>query len=191
MTRLLVKLIKIVLALSAIPLLGYLLLLGASNAHVSGGLATGPRNLIENNFVWSQIQQARKSVGWLPQPRVTHVDRLDAWDAFRNLAYIFSVSGLTGIFLVVFFVAAIVKAVIGLFTADWGSFALGLVAAVLTPLFVVGFVLFAIFVWISLLFQPCTPVYAVLWIILGLPLFVAGAPAGASPLITVIVIVRN
>lgn len=190
-SRFLRKLAWLVVAISSIPFLGYLLLLGASSARVSGGLAVGPQNLIENNFVWSQLDQARRTLPRLPRPNVTRVDRLEASDAFRNLVYIFCVSGLTAIFLVVFFIGALVKTVIGLVTGDWGGFGIGVVAAVLTPVFAVGFALFSLFIWISLLFQPCTPGYAVAWIVLGLPVFMAGVPVGAAPLITVVVIVRS
>jgi hypothetical protein len=190
MAKITAKIGLVLLAISCVPILAYLMLLGASNVHVSGGLAGGPQNLIEHNFIWNQILQTSKSLAWLPQPRVTHVQTVGVLDAFRNITYIFCVSGLTASFLVLLFLAGLVKAVIGIVTASWASFGIGILTAILSPIFAVGVFLVAFLQWISLLFQPCTPGYAIVWILFGLPFFALGAPAGAAPEILAIVIVK-
>jgi hypothetical protein len=75
------------LLLAAVAILGYLSLLGASDVHVSGGLAGKDNPLLRDNIIWNQIRGLRQSCPWLPEPTVTQVERVDVFDALRNALF--------------------------------------------------------------------------------------------------------
>ncbi len=102
-------------------------------------------------------------------PRVTVKDRLTAVDAVFNAMSMF-VSGL--IFVPVLIFGPIIVLVFGFGTGDWGTFLWGALLVVLSP-FAMSLGLIAYY--LLLLLQPCTPGYAVLWLLLGLPALAAGA----------------
>jgi len=178
----------VLLFFASVAILGYLSLLGASDVHVSGGLAGNGNPLLRDNIIWHQIRDLRQSCPWLPEPTVTQVQRVDVFDALRNALFIFCVSALSVLLALVVAIAGVFKAISGLFTGRWGEFGLGTLVAVLSPLFAIGFLLVALFMWFSLLFQPCTPAYALLWLTLGFACFGAGAPAAAYPPYMIIII---
>ena len=116
---------------------------------------------------------------WLNEtfgPRGPVVDqraRLGAVDALVNglnlaLTTALLIVGIVAMVLVVFglFVYSIV-------TADWGLLGTSLLLTIVLPFLL----LLPPVVWLVLLFQPCTPAYALTWLIIGLPMIGAGAAA--------------
>ena len=183
-------LLTILLTISCIALLAYLLSLGASDVRVSGDFA---RSTIHQFIDGNQLLRFYDTESsWLPRFGVTAVERVGVRDAFRNAIFVFSVSGLCMLMLPVFFIYGVGALVFGLFTARWSTFGEGALALfVLIPLTILLGVILFLVTWLALLFQPCTPGYAILWICLGLPALLAGIPAGASPYMIIIVIFKE
>jgi hypothetical protein len=54
---------------------------------------------------------------------------------------------------------------IGIFRADWHSFIFFLVFLLFAPLVLLA----PLAIWLINFFQPCTPAYAIIWLLIGLP----------------------
>ncbi len=176
--------------LLCIPILAYLLLLGSSKVYVSGGFASDMFVNVSNNPVWDTIEMA--DVFWFPKPGPFQVERVGAVHALRNALFILCTAALFALLPLICLVVDAIATIYGLFTANWECFGGGLLLAVLmTPLSILAVVLGIFAMWFSLLFQPCTPGYVIIWIILGIPFTLLGTIGGAAPAATVIVIVKS
>ena len=183
------KAIYILGILVCLPILVYVLLLGASHVYVSGGpgkalLGSGP-----GNPVWESTK--RLDLPGLRSPGPILVEQVHAGHAIRNSLFVFCTGALLALLPLLCLVFGIIATVFGLFTANWDMFGGGLLMAVImTPLAVIAAVLGLLAFWLSLLFMPCTPAYVVLWLVVGLPFAALGAVGGTAPAWTVIVIVK-
>ena len=121
------------------------------------------------------FMKSNYNIDWLPSlPKVIIKKRLGAFDALINLLAIFVTGAPTIIFY--FFGLAICSIFFifyGLFTGDWNSFLGGLMAVIITLLVPIIFGIYIFFLWIRLLFQPCTPGYIAIMLPLGLPVIFA------------------
>lgn len=168
--------------LFAIPV-GYGLMLGATEVHVSGGAAEyGFRNATEE----FPLFQFLKRIPYLPTPRVIHVPQVDILDALWNAVFGFCTISLMGLALIPLFIGSVIAMIYGLVTAQWPAFLAGVLGCVMTPLLAIAVPIAAFALWLMLLIQPATPAYVVFWIILGLPfLAVAAAIAAEGPTYTI------
>jgi len=170
---------------ACLPILVYLLLLGASHVYVSGGLADDFMNSATGSPLWSKIQAL--DLPGLRDPGALHVDRVDAGHAIRNSLFMVSTAALLTLLPLLCLVVGVLLTVYGLFTAQWDAFGGGLLMAILlSPLTVILAILLLFAFWLSLLFQPCTPGHAILWLFIGLPFAALGGSGGAAPTVLVI-----
>jgi hypothetical protein len=179
--------------LASIFLVFYLVLLGTSRVYVSGSIALSlfdPReNPIWNNPLLKKAQSL--NLPGLEEPGPIVVNKVEANHAIRNGAFIFCTAASIALLPIFLIILGFILIVIGIFSGDWNAAGLGLlVAIVMVPLSVLVVALFILGSWLALLFQPCTPAYALLWIFLGIPLIPLGAAFGAAPPTTIIIIIN-
>ncbi len=183
------KLLRLLGVIILIPILTYLFLLGASSVYVSGDLASDFFSDVSLNPIWSVINKINSP--WLPKPSYTHIQQVSMVHFARNALFIFCTGGLLGVFPICSFIAGLLFLPFGLFTANWEIFGSGLITTfILTPLSIIAILLGLAIAWLVLLIQPCTPAYMILWLIVGTPLAALGTIGGATPAVTVIVIVK-
>jgi uncharacterized membrane protein YiaA len=181
---------KIVGIFACLPILAYVLLLGASHVYISGGTANSMIGNVDANPVWQGIRSLH--LPGLTHPGPIHVKRVDAIHVIRNAIFMLCTAALFALLPAFCLLIGIIATLIGLFSANWEMFGSGLLIGILlTPLSALVSVLGVVALWLGLLFQPCTPAYAILWIIVGLPLAALGALGGAAPSYQVIVIVKQ
>lgn len=183
------KAICILGILACLPILVYVLLLGASHVYVSGGLGEHYFLGKDANPVWEGMK--RLDLPGLKNPGPIRVEQVGAGHAIRNSLFMLCTAALAAVLPLLCFVVGIPATVFGLLTADWDIFGGGLLMAVIAPpLAVMAAVVGLLVAWLSLLVMPCTPAYIVLWLVVGLPFTALGALGGAAPTVTVIVIVK-
>ena len=185
--RLLAKTLKLFVLVAALPVLAYLLLLGASHVYTS---SSSLESMLRVNDlpVWTFIDSL--NLPGIGKPSFIHVPTLEAVHVFRNLTFVFCVSALVALFVPVVLIVAIGLLLFGLFTASWGDIGTGLLLAVGTALLVIAAAIFPFVLWITFFFQPSTPAYVLLWAVLGLPFgAILGLGAGAAPTSLMIVII--
>lgn len=176
----------VIIILLVIPILFYLCCLGAGGVYVSG---KAPVGFIgdEAGVIWRNIKSL--NLPGLHDPGMIYIDKVDWYHAIRNAIFMFSLLVLIGLMPIVFFVAGVIYAIIGLFTGNWSNIFAALLAMVLVPLIIIGAGLVFLLVWILLLFQPCTPAYALIWLIISPPFIAMGflvIAVIASPLAPVV-----
>ena len=139
--------------------------------------------------VWKHIKSL--DLPGLRDPGPIRVDCVGVGHALRNVVFMLCTAALLALLPLLCVVVGILAAVIGLFTTNWDACGCGVPLVVMTPLAVIAAVLMIVVLWFALLFQPCTPAYAVLWLVgFGLPFAALGAAGGTAPTVTVIVIVK-
>jgi hypothetical protein len=176
---------------AAVGLCGYLLLLGASHAYVSGGLGAWAGDIF-NGSLGSEVWDKAQALGLpgLSDRGPIWVEKVDISHLGRNGAYLASTAALATLLPVACVVVGIMGIGYGLFSADWYTFGMSVAALfVLAPLSFFIVLLLAAFTWLSLLIQPCTPGYAMAWFILGIPFIAIGAGLGAAPTAGAVIIV--
>jgi hypothetical protein len=89
-------------------------------------------------------------------------------------------------------ILGIIATIYGLFTANWDFLGGGILIIIIFPLLATLAVIVGSFaMWLGLLFQPCTPAYAIIWFILGIPFAIIGASIGLAPTYTGVVTVMG
>lgn len=178
-------------AISVACCLAYGTLVGASRVYVSSSSTIEDGTYFRwQNFVWDAVGKVDSRL--LPRPQVSRVGKLSVLHAIRNAIYLASSLGLALLLPLLAVPVGILGAVWGVLTGDWEKLLVGALGFPLLAVLATGTALLGAFVvYGMLLFQACTPAYAVVWIALILPIVGAALSIGAAPVVTVIVIVRS
>lgn len=184
------KLVSVLRIIATVAVLTYICLLGASYVFVSGGLAYDMLGGADDHFLWHSIRSL--GLPGLNKPGPLLVERVDIAHALWNAVFIFCTVVLLCLLPLLCILVGLILTPLGLVTANWEVFGTGLLIGLLgTPLFVIIALLTPLFLWFGLLIQPCTPAYALAWLVVGLPFMLLGAFVGSAPTATVIVIVKQ
>ena len=158
----------------AVLLLMLVIVLG-SRWHVSAsGFATDilelfPHYVILNRLKYIGMEHMGMDLTWLPDlPQVVVKERLGVLDALVNAFSLFVSTTALLLVLLLAVILAILELFWGLFAGDWDRFLTALFYIVVSP-FLLLLLLAPVLVWVMMFFQPCTPGYFLVWLILGLP----------------------
>lgn len=183
------------LVLLCLPLLLYLVVLGVSRVYVSDDITHRHMSTIlveptPEHPIATRIEQL--GLPGLNDMGPVRVPRVEVEHAFRNVAFVLCAGFLFGLLPILILLFGIGVLVYGLVSGDWEKFGLGaLIAFIAAPVSVIAVVFGIIGIWGLLLLQPCSPGYAVLWTIVGLPIMALGFCGGASSSMSVIVIIKR
>jgi len=179
--------------LVVIAALIYLCLLGASHVYISGSGFNSFGESLVSCPLWDAYRYLESfDVPGLSGYGPIWVERLEAVHALRNALFLMSGAAIAALLPVACFLLGIFYALQGLFTANWGNFLGGALAATIgIPISAFVAVLMILLAWMMMLFQPCTPMYALICVVVGLPFIALGAFGGATPSVVVIVFVKG
>ena len=171
----------VVVLVCALGLL-YAALLGAKQVYVSRDSTSSAMNQLYEiqAGLFEELPAYNYERFGLSDPGPRRVERVTAYHASRNALFVVALSILLTFVPPLIAVMGIGSALRGVFTMDWEYMLIGPLALLLAV--VVGMVvpLGMFVVWLTLLIQPCSLSYAILWVV-GLPLMVPFMAMPAAP----------
>lgn len=179
----------LIVLLAFLFLVAYLALFALSDVYVSGGRippgkseGLGVEEIPGLNYIYSL------NLPGIKKPKMNSVERVNAGHALRNALFLMIVSCFAALIPIACFVLIPICLLLGLFTADWDVFLGGVLLLPMGGLALIVVPLGLLALWLLLLFQPCTPGYVVVWLLVGLPFTALGALIPAAPTSYVIII---
>jgi len=175
----------IVVGLALLIVGGYLLLWGSSTVYISGGIF---RNAPVPSWHIHEML-AYMNVPGLPAFNVIRVEKVDITHLPRNILFLYCTVALAVVSLFGIVIGCVGIVIYGIARGDWSLIGGGVGFIIISPIIGIGIAILPIGIIIGLLFQTCTPIYALSFIILALPTLAAGLVTGAAPAAPVYIVI--